>query len=119
MAKQGTDGSLIVLFFSAFSCVALLPNLLFNYHPMTPWQWLCMFLLGIGAMVGQYGITFAYKYAPPAKISIFDYFNVIITTLLGIFVLNQYPTKIRSSAPPLCSVPFADVSVQSERICKK
>lgn len=93
MAKQGTDGSLVVLFFSAFSCVALLPNLLFNYHPMTPWQWLCMFLLGIGAMVGQYGITFAYKYAPPAKISIFDYFNVIITTLLGIFVLNQYPTK--------------------------
>lgn len=91
LSKQGTDGSLIVLFFAAFSCLALLPNLLLNYHPMTPWQWLCMLLLGIGAMIGQYGITFAYKYAPPAKISIFDYFNVIITMILGMVVLDQYP----------------------------
>lgn len=92
LTRQGTDGSVIVLFFSAFSCLALLPPLVLNYQPMTPWQWLCMLILGIGAMIGQYGITFAYKFAPPARISIFDYFNIIITLFLGMFVLDQYPT---------------------------
>ena len=92
LTRQGTDGSVIVLFFSAFSCAALLPYLLLNYQPMTRWQWLCMLFLGIGAMVGQYGITFAYKFAPPAKISIFDYFNVLVTMVLGMVVLDQYPS---------------------------
>lgn len=91
LTMQGTSGSVIVLFFAAFSCVALLPSLLLNFVPMTGQQWLYMFLLGIGAAVGQYAITFAYKFAAPSRISIFDYSMVIFAMVLGMLFLDQYP----------------------------
>ena len=37
LGKKGERGPVIVMFFSAFSCLAFLPSLLFHYHPMTAW----------------------------------------------------------------------------------
>lgn len=91
LVRQGTSGSVIVLFFSAFSCIALLPSLILNFEPMTTQQWIYMFLLGVGAAFGQYGITFAYKYAAPSRISIFDYSMVLFAMILGVLFLDQVP----------------------------
>ncbi len=91
LGKRGADGSFIVTFFSGFSCLALLPGLLLNYHPMTAYQWLMVLLIGCGALIGQYGITFAYRYAAPGQISIYDYSMVIFSVLLGVLVLGERP----------------------------
>ncbi len=64
LGKRGVPGSFIVVFFSAFSCLATLPNLIFNYEPMSLYQWAMLILAGVSASIGQFGITAAYRFAP-------------------------------------------------------
>ena len=91
LGKNGVEGSLIVFFFSAFSSLALLPNLLFNFTPMSVKETVFLCLAGIGAAGGQFCITAAYKAAPAKEISVFDYSQVIIAAVLGFIFLNQVP----------------------------
>lgn len=63
LGEAGEKGPVIVLFFSVFSCVVVLPWLIFDYHPMT-WQQMGILLLaGCAAAGGQFAITAAYRYA--------------------------------------------------------
>ena len=55
-------------------------------------QWVLLIGVGLGALIGQYGITFGYAFAKPNQISIFDYAMVVISAILGILVLNEWPT---------------------------
>ncbi len=88
------EGSFIVLFFSAFSTFASLPFLSDGFDPMTPAQVLIMLGAGLGAAVGQFGVTAAYRFAPPREIAVFDYTNVIFTSLFGFFFFAQKPDLI-------------------------
>lgn len=85
------EGSLIVLFFSAFSTLASLPFLLGGFDPMTWPQVLILLGAGCGAAVGQFGVTAAYRFAPPKEIAVFDYTNVIFTALFGFALFGQVP----------------------------
>ena len=51
-------------------------------------------LAGVGASIGQFGITTAYKYAPAREISVFDYTQVIFATLWGILFLGEIPVPL-------------------------
>ena len=91
LGLRGERGPFIVFFFSAFSCLAVLPYILLNYEPMT-FKQLCMLLLaGLAASGGQFGVTYAYKYAPAREISIYDYTQVIFAAVLGFIVFGQLP----------------------------
>ncbi len=91
LSKKGENGARIVFFFSAFSTLASLPFLVFNYHPMTLNQ--LVFLLGAGlfATLGQFGVTLAYAHAPAKEISVFDYTQVLFSALLGFWLFGQIP----------------------------
>lgn len=91
LGKRGENGSYIVFFFSAFSCLATLPFLIFDFHPMS-WQQV-LFLIGAGfaATGGQFSITAAYYHAPAREISVYDYSQIIFATLLGLFILGELP----------------------------
>lgn len=94
LGLRGERGPFIVFFFSAFSCVAVLPYILFNFEPMTLNQ-LCMLLLaGLAASGGQFGVTYAYKYAPARDISIYDYTQVIFAAVLGFIAFGQLPDTL-------------------------
>ena len=73
LGRKGERGPVIVMFFSAFSCLAFLPSLLFHYHPMTAAQVLSLLGAGISASLGQLCVTKAYSLAPAKEISVFDY----------------------------------------------
>ena len=91
LGLRGERGPFIVFFFSAFSCIAVLPYIILNFEPMTLKQ-LCMLLLaGLAASGGQFGVTYAYKYAPAREISIYDYTQVIFAAILGFIVFGQLP----------------------------
>lgn len=92
LALRRMNGTFIIGFFAAFSCIVTAPQLIIDYHPMTGMQWFYTLMVGVSALAGQYGITYAYHFAPPNRLSIFDYSSVLFSTLLGIFVLNQLPT---------------------------
>ena len=91
LGKKGEKTPIIVLCFSVFSCLVTLPALLFDYHPMSLRQWGCLLAAGVGASLGQFSITTAYKYAPAKELSVFDYTQVIFAAILGIVFLGEIP----------------------------
>lgn len=91
LGTNGVKGPFIVLFFSAFSCIVTLPYLIFDFHPMTLAQFGCLLLAGLFASGGQFTITAAYTCAPAGEISIYDYSQIIFSTVLGFLFLRQIP----------------------------
>ena len=91
LGNKGVKGPLIVFFFSAFSCVVVLPYLIFNYRHMEWWQLGSLLLAGIAAAGGQFSITAAYTNAPAKEISVYDYSQVIFAAILGFFFFAQIP----------------------------
>ena len=85
LGTHGVKGPIIVFYFSVFSCLFVLPYLIFDYTPMTGRQLVTLMMAGLFAAGGQFTITAAYTYAPAGKISIFDYSQIIFATLLGFF----------------------------------
>ena len=91
------EGSFIVLVFSAFSCLASLPFMIASPDPMT---WRQVFILlgaGCGAAIGQFGVTAAYRFAPPREIAVFDYTNVIFTAAFGFAIFGQTPDALSAA----------------------
>lgn len=91
LGTKGVRGPIIVFFFSAFSCLATLPYIIFHYTPMTGKQFGILLLAGCAAAGGQLSITAAYTKAPAKEISVFDYSQIIFAALLGFVFLNQIP----------------------------
>lgn len=91
LGQRGENKSVIILFFSGFSCLVTLPYLLFSYVPMTLLQFLCLMGAGISAAGGQFGITSAYCYAPAKEISVYDYTQIIFAAVLGFLLFGQIP----------------------------
>ena len=91
LGKRNENGSLIVFFFSTFSCIATLPFMLFDYHHMEWWQLLTLLGAGLSAAGGQFSITAAYYNAPAREISVYDYSQIIFATLLGFIFLGEMP----------------------------
>ncbi|MBU5487612.1 DMT family transporter [Clostridium sp. MSJ-8] len=83
----------IVFYFSFFSTVVITPFVIATYKSMSIKQLIYLLLAGVFASIGQFGVTLAYKYAPAKEISIFDYSNIIFSTILSIFIFNTVPDK--------------------------
>ena len=94
LTQNGFKGPLIVFYFSMFSCVVTLPWLMFDFTPMSPSQWLYLILAGLSASGGQFFITAAYSKAPAKEISVYDYSQIIFTTLLSLIVFGDLPDTL-------------------------
>lgn len=88
---KGERGIVVVAFFSTFSCIALIPFIIFTYQPITWLQFFFCVMTGVSACFGQIFITSAYAACPAKEISIYDYSTVIFTALLGLIVLGEIP----------------------------
>ncbi|MGN0368371.1 MAG: DMT family transporter [Wujia sp.] len=91
LGKRGEKSMIVVAFFSGFTTLLLLPNLIFNYQPMTPKQWMYLCLTGLVAAGGQICITKAYTYAAAKDLSVYDYSIVIFAAIFGFLFLDQIP----------------------------
>lgn len=91
LSIRGIRGEFIIFFFSAFSCVSLIPFVIVGFVPMTGVQVLYLILVGLCATMGQFGITFAYSYARASQVSVFEYTQTLFAGLLGFFFLSQVP----------------------------
>ena len=91
LGKTGIHKAVIVFFFSAFSCLAVLPVLIAGYVPMTPMQLAYLLLAGVAAAGGQFSVTGAYCFAPAREISVYDYTQVIFSAVLGFILFGQLP----------------------------
>lgn len=93
LTVNGFKTPLIIFYFSLFSCTVTLPWLIFDYTTMSSFQWLCLILAGLSAGIGQVFITTAYSKAPAKEISIYDYSQIIFTTLISLVVFDVLPDK--------------------------
>lgn len=91
LGNQGVKGPFVVFFFSAFSSIVLLPLMIANFAPMTTQQLIFLICCGLSAAGGQFSITAAYMNAPAREISIYDYSQLIFTTIIGYILFNQTP----------------------------
>ena len=88
---QGVRGPIVVAFFSTFSTLVLLPNLLMNFAPMSAGQFIFLLLAGCSAAGGQLSITAAYQHAPARDISVFDYSQVVYAAVFGLLLFGEVP----------------------------
>lgn len=91
LGTMGIKGPFIVFFFSAFSSLTVLPFMIADFKPMSKIQILYLLLAGLCATGGQFTITSAYIYAPARNISIYDYSQIIFTSVLGFLIFGQIP----------------------------
>ena len=93
LGQRGEKGPFIVFFFSAFSCLVVLPFVVLDYHQMTTMQLVYLLLAGLAAAGGQFSITAAYCYAPAKEISVYDYSQVIFSAITGFLLFGQVPDQ--------------------------
>ncbi len=91
LGQKGVHKTIIVAFFSGFSCLVTLPFLFFNFHSMTMQQVLMLIGAGAAAAGGQFTITAAYCQAPAKEISIYNYSQIIFATILGLLFFQEFP----------------------------
>ena len=49
---------------------------------------------GAGAAMGQFGITWAYRFAEPRQIAVYDYVGIIFAAALGFIAFGQVPDAL-------------------------
>ena len=91
LRRHSVPPTFIILFFSAFSCLASLPFMAAGFDPMTGRQVLVLLGAGAGAALGQFGITLAYGYAAPKDIAVFDYSGILFAAAFGLLFFAQVP----------------------------
>lgn len=91
LGGHGVKGPVIVFAFSLFSTIVTLPFLILDFTPMNGQQLLFLLLAGLAASGGQFSVTAAYTHAPAKDISIFDYMQIVFSSLMGILVLQEVP----------------------------
>lgn len=91
LSTGGVKGPVIVFYFSMFSCLSVLPEMIITYEPMTLVQLVFLILAGVSAAGGQFSITAAYSKAPAKEISVFDYTQVLFAALLSFVILGDLP----------------------------
>lgn len=89
--KNKENPSTIVFYFSFVSVIVMFPLTLLNFQLPMGIQWLYLFGTGIFAAIGQYGLTFAYKYSPASEISIYNYMTIIFAAIIGFIVWDEVP----------------------------
>jgi len=86
----------VIFHFSLFSTAAAF-FLMFPSLTMPTLRDLGMLILiGVFAAGGQIGLTYAYQKAPASEVSIYDYVGIVISMLLGYFVLDE-PLMVSST----------------------
>ena len=91
LGRIGVGGALIIAVFSAFSCLCAIPFIVFGFTPLSGAQLAILLGAGVGAAIGQFGVTAAYRLAEPRVVAVFDYMNIIFTSLFGFFFFSQKP----------------------------
>ena len=75
----------IIFHYSFISILISLPFLLSNFVLPDLKGTLVLLSVGIFAAIGQIALTYAYKLAPASEVSIYDYSNIIFSSLIGYF----------------------------------
>lgn len=89
--KDRESPSTIVFYFSFVSVIGTLPFVITNFIMPTNIQFMYLILTGVFAAVAQFALTYAYKYAPASEVAIYNYTNIIFSTIIGLIIWKEVP----------------------------
>lgn len=87
--KNKEEPSTIVFYFSFVSVVGMVPLASLNFVMPTPTQLIYLFATGIFAALGQFSLTYGYKYAPASEVSIFNYLSIVFSAIIGFIIFRE------------------------------
>lgn len=89
--KGKVHGMTVIFHFSLFSVLASIPIMANNFVLPTGKNLVMILLIGLLGSSGQIFLTYAYRMAPAAEISIYDQLSIVISIVLGSIFLGQTP----------------------------
>lgn len=94
--SKDEEPATIVFYFSFVSILGAFPLMMMNFvvpdlHELT-------WLLGTGvfASIGQFMVTMAYKYAPAAEVSVYNYSSIVFSIIVGFMIWGELPDAYSS-----------------------
>lgn len=86
------EPSTLVLWFSTFSMVGMIPPMLMvGFVKPNITQLIVLVLTGIFATIGQIGLAYAYKYALASEVSIYQYLSIMFSLIIGFVIWRELP----------------------------
>ena len=92
--KDRESPDTIIFYFSLISVVFTAPFALAEYVQPTFIQLGLLLATGVFASVGQFGITYAYKYAKATEVSIYNYSAIVFGIILGFIFFGEIPDTL-------------------------
>ena len=92
--KDKESPDTIIFYFSLISVVFTAPFALAEYVQPTFIQLGLLLATGVFASVGQFGITYAYKYAKATEVSIYNYSAIVFGIILGFIFFGEIPDTL-------------------------
>lgn len=92
--KDKESPDTIIFYFSLISVVFTAPFALADYVQPTFIQLGLLLATGVFASVGQFGITYAYKYAKATEVSIYNYSAIVFGIILGFIFFGEIPDTL-------------------------
>lgn len=84
----------IVFCFSLYSTLSCIPFFFISLVMPNLYEFILLLLLGLLAALGQIALTFAYKGCEASEISIYDYSNIIFSSILAYMFLSELPDML-------------------------
>lgn len=96
ITKIGTKESIYttVFYFSFYSSISCIPFFFINFAVPDLYETIMLIFLGFLAAVGQIALTSAYNGCEASEVSIYDYSNIIFSTLLAYVFLSEIPDML-------------------------
>lgn len=91
--KGKEEPATIIFYFSCISVLAMLMPTLAHFVMPTPSQLLGLLVIGLTASAGQFGLTFAYKFAKASEVSIYSYSTILFALLLDMLLWGAMPDR--------------------------
>lgn len=92
--KDKESPDTIIFYFSLISVVFTASFALAEYVQPTFTQLGLLLATGVFASVGQFGITYAYKYAKATEVSIYNYSAIVFGIILGFIFFGEIPDTL-------------------------
>jgi len=89
--KNKVDGMTIIMHFSTFCVVASIPFMIFDFVVPDLRELMLLLLIGVFGGLGQIALTYSYRMAAAAEISIYNYSGIVFSIILGFICLNEIP----------------------------
>lgn len=67
----------IIFFFSFISLIIITPLAIYFFEMPSPSQWFYLLLIGVFATLGQFGLTYAYRYSEASDVSFYSYTHIL------------------------------------------